>query len=117
MPKKNLPRGLPSDRTVSFSFILENVLGCKWTIHVLRMIQSGVHRPGQLVKTAKGLSTKVLNERLTKLTRFGLVERHSYPEIPPRVEYKLTPIGKRFSQLLDEIDKLEAAWLEQDAPS
>ena len=50
-------------------------------------IRGGVTRPGQLVRTAEGLTTKVLNERLSKLVRYGVLEKISYPEIPPRVEY------------------------------
>ena len=55
-----------------------------------------------------GLTTKVLNERLRKLVRFGVVTRTAYPEIPPRVEYRLSPFGRRFSRLLDDVDELQA---------
>ncbi|QEG41515.1 winged helix-turn-helix transcriptional regulator [Roseimaritima ulvae] len=90
------------------AFILQNVLGCKWTLHILAEVRRGVNRPGQLVRSADGLTTKVLNERLTKLVRFELLEKTSYPEVPPRVEYQLTAFGNRFSSLLDEIDRLQA---------
>lgn len=90
------------------AFILQNVLGCKWTLHILAEVRRGVNRPGQLVRSADGLTTKVLNERLTKLVRFELLEKTSYPEVPPRVEYELTDFGNRFSSLLDEIDRLQA---------
>src|SRR5262249_35981029 len=73
--------------------VFENCIGCKWTIHVLTQIRRGVRRPGELVRTAQGLSTKVLNERLGKLVRFGVLAKTSYPQIPPRVEYDLTTFG------------------------
>ncbi|MEZ6095225.1 MAG: helix-turn-helix domain-containing protein [Pirellulaceae bacterium] len=82
-------------------------MGCKWTLHVLEQIRSGVVRPGQLERTADGLTTKVLNERLAKLTRFHIVERESFPEIPPRVEYRLTDFGQSFVKILDQIKDLQ----------
>ncbi len=54
-----------------------------------------------------GLSAKVLNERLVKLVRFGILEKTSFAEVPPRVEYRLTPFGREFSALLDQVDQLE----------
>jgi len=86
--------------------VFENCIGCKWTIHVLTQIRRGVRRPGELVRTADGLRTKVLNERLTKLVRFGVLAKTSYPEIPPRVEYELTRFGNRIALILDEVHKL-----------
>ena len=59
-------------------------------------------------RSVKGLTTKVLNERLRKLVNFGLLERHAYAEIPPRVEYELTPFGRKFVRILDAIEELEA---------
>lgn len=92
---------------VSVQEIFEKCLGCKWTMHVLSQIRSGVHRPGQLQRTADGLTTKVLNERLTKLVRLGIVRRESFAEIPPRVEYRLSEFGQQFVQILDQIDALQ----------
>ena len=61
-----------------------------------------------MTRATKGLTTKVLNERLSALMNFGIIEKISYPEIPPRVEYKLTDFGFRFVEILDVIDNLEA---------
>lgn len=97
-----------STETVDVAYILQNVLGCKWTLHILGEVRRGVNRPGQLVRSADGLTTKVLNERLVKLVRFRILEKTSYPEVPPRVEYELTGFGQRFSSLLDEVDRLQA---------
>jgi len=87
--------------------MLESIVGCKWSMHVLLQIRKGVSRPGALTRTARGLSGKVLAERLDKLTRFGIVERTAYPEVPPRVEYTLTEFGKRFVRVLDAVEELE----------
>lgn len=88
--------------------IVEDVVGCKWTLHVLAQVRAGVNRPGQLVRSAEGLTTKVLNERLAKLVRYGVLEKASFPEVPPRVEYHLTPLGARLNGVLDAIDALQA---------
>ncbi len=87
--------------------IVEDIIGCKWSIQTLRLIKDGVNRPGAMVRSVDGLTTKVLNERLSKMVRYKILEKISYPEIPPRVEYKFTEFGRGFLNLLDEIDKLE----------
>jgi DNA-binding HxlR family transcriptional regulator len=94
-------------RTPSIRAIVEDVVGCKWTLHVLAQVRAGVNRPGALVRTAEGLTTKVLNERLSKLVRYGVLEKQSFPEVPPRVEYRLTPMGERLNGVLDAIEALQ----------
>ena len=105
-PKKISPR-TPENGVPDVAYVFENCIGCKWTIHVLNQIRGGVCRPGELVRTATGLSTKVLNERLSKLVRLGVLDKTSYPQIPPRVEYELTPFGQRIALILDQVEKLQ----------
>ena len=90
------------------SEIVEGCLGCKWTLHVLAQVRAGVCRPGALERSATGLTAKVLNERLVKLVNFGILERTAYPEVPPRVEYRLTAFGRRFVEVLDQLERLRA---------
>jgi len=87
--------------------LLEDVIGCRWTISVLRAVASGVNRPGALERHIQGISAKVLSDRLKHFHRAGILERIQYPEIPPRVEYRLTPFGKKFTKLLDEVNRLQ----------
>ena len=87
--------------------MVESIIGCKWSLHVLSQVRSGTNRPGAMVRTTDGLSTKVLNERLAKMLRFGIVEKVSYPEVPPRVEYHLTDFGRRFLRVIDEVEALQ----------
>lgn len=87
--------------------MVESVVGCKWSLTVIDLVRRGVHRPGAMEHAVPGLSTKVLNERLRKLTGFGILEKRSYAETPPRVEYCLTDFGIRFSKVLDLIYALE----------
>lgn len=87
---------------------MEHTLGCKWMLEVLRLIRAGVNRPGAMTRAVEGLTTKVLNERLSDLISFGIIEKIAYPEIPPRVEYNLTEFSLKFVEILDLIDYLEA---------
>ncbi|MBX3460049.1 MAG: helix-turn-helix transcriptional regulator [Planctomycetes bacterium] len=87
--------------------MVESIVGCKWSLHVLAQIRAGINRPGALERTADGLTQKVLSERLNKFLRFGILEKHSYPEVPPRVEYAFTPFGRKFLKLLDEVEELQ----------
>ena len=87
--------------------MVESIIGCKWSLLVLQMVRSGINRPGALVRSAEGLTTKVLNERLAKMLRFGILSRRAYPEVPPRVEYALTPFGERFVEILDAVERLK----------
>ncbi|MBX3244253.1 MAG: helix-turn-helix transcriptional regulator [Acidobacteria bacterium] len=87
--------------------MVENIIRCKWSLSVLDMVKRGVNRPGAMERSVDGLTTKVLNERLRKLVRFGILQKTIYPEIPPRVEYEFTDFGLKFVRLLDTIEALE----------
>jgi len=87
---------------------LEDVIGCKWSVSVLIAIGDGVVRPGALERHIAGISTKVLTERLRKLTGYGLLIKHSYAEVPPRTEYSLTSYGKRVIEIVASIKALDA---------
>lgn len=89
--------------------MVENVIKCKWSLTVFRMVREGTNRPGAMERAVPGLTTKVLNERLRKFVRFGVFERTEFPEIPPRVEYTLTPFGHKFAGVLDAVDDLQNA--------
>lgn len=89
--------------------MVEDVVGCKWSLAVLGMVRGGVHRPGAMEHAIPGLSKKVLNERLRKLVRFGILSKRSYAEVPPRVEYRLTEFGEQFAELMDGVARLQRA--------
>lgn len=88
--------------------MVEDIVGCKWSLCVLELAGRGINRPGEMQRSYRGLSAKVLNERLRKLVRFGLLERQVFAEAPPRVEYRLTAYGRRFGRLLDDIRSLQS---------
>ena len=71
----------------------EDVIGWRWSFSGLRAVKNGVRRPGALERHIQGISAKVLADRLRVFTRAGIFERVVFPEIPPRVEYRLTEFG------------------------
>jgi DNA-binding HxlR family transcriptional regulator len=97
----------PVHKRRSAAAMMESVFACKWSARILSLIRDGVNRPGAITRELDGLTTKVLNECLRRLISFGLLERLSYPEIPPRVEYKLTKLGERFVFILDAVEELQ----------
>jgi DNA-binding HxlR family transcriptional regulator len=90
--------------------MIEDIVGCKWSLTVLGLVAAGVRRPGEMQRRTPGLSAKVLNERLRKLLRFGIIDREVFAEVPPRVEYRLTDFGRRFEGVLREIALLDVSF-------
>lgn len=87
--------------------MVETIYGCKWSLTVYQLLAGGINRPGEMVRSVEGLSTKVLNQCLRKNTDFGILERIAYNEIPPRVEYEVTEFGNKFIRILDQLEKLQ----------
>ena len=86
---------------------LEDVVGCKWSVSVLQAVAAGVTRPGALERHIAGISTKVLSERLRKLTVYGLLSKHVYAEVPPRTEYSLSKNGQKLVSIIERIRDLD----------
>src|SRR5881394_3119751 len=105
---KKILAAMPKLKSERVPMLLEEVIGCRWTISVLAAVARGVRRPGALERHIEGISTKVLSDRLRHFTRAGLFERVQFPEIPPRVEYRLTNFGRKFMRLLKEVERLQA---------
>jgi len=98
---------------------LEEVVGCKWSVAVLKAIADDVSRPGKLERHIEGISKKVLSERLRKLTGYGLLHKQVYAEVPPRTEYSLTENGKQLICIIEQIRTLDTQIknAEQSAPA
>lgn len=93
--------------------MVETIYGCKWSLTVYQLLAEGIDRPGEMVRRVEGLSTKVLNDCLRRNIEFGILERIAYNEIPPRVEYRLTPFGDKFVKVLESLEDLQAEISEQ----
>lgn len=105
---KNFLAIMPKLKSRQVEVLLEDVIGCRWSMSVLRAVGRGCCRPGALERRIEGISTKVLGDRLRTFTRAEIFERVQFPEIPPRVEYHLTVFGKKFLRLLKEVERLQA---------
>lgn len=105
---KKIFAAMPKLNSQRVAMLLEEVIGCRWTISVLGAVAKGVRRPGALERHIEGISAKVLSDRLRQFTRAGIFERVQFPEIPPRVEYRLTTFGRKFLRLLQEVERLQA---------
>ena len=86
------------------------VLAEKWTLLILSQLANGPMRTAQIRRGVDGVSEKMLIQTLRKLEAFGLVSRRSYPELPPRVEYRLTPLGRSLARLAG----LFGRWVERN---
>ncbi|QYX82807.1 helix-turn-helix transcriptional regulator [Streptomyces akebiae] len=88
------------------------VLDGPWATLIVRELLTGPKRFTELRAALPGISPKTLSSRLRRFVLIGLVTRTAYPEVPPRVEYRLTPAGTRLQVVFDAM----AAWAEQDLP-
>ena len=77
-----------------------SVIGGKWKPLVLFHLNGGSRRYGELRRLVTGISEKVLIQQLRELARDGIVERHDYQEVPPRVDYKMTAFGQSLAEAL-----------------
>lgn len=77
------------------------LIGDKWKVLILRDLMPGTKRFGELKKSIGSVSQKVLTAQLRDMEEKGLVSRTVYAEVPPRVEYSLTELGKSLSPILD----------------
>ena len=79
------------------------LIGDKWKVLILRDLMDGTKRFGELRKSLSGVSQKVLTAQLRDMESSGLVNRKVYAEVPPRVEYSLTELGKSLKPILDSL--------------
>ena len=83
----------------------------KWTILVLRDLAEGRSRFCELERSLAGISPRTLSLRLRALEEHGIVERHTYPEVPPRVDYALTEKGRALVPLIEDMRSYGKRWL------
>src|ERR671913_2404875 len=86
----------------------------KWTLLLIRDLAEGSARFCELERSLEGISPRTLSLRLRALEECGVVERHTYPEVPPRVEYALTEKGRALSPLIEDMRRYGTKWLNAD---
>ena len=77
------------------------VIGGKWKVLVLYELFSGVKRFSELRRLLNGVTQKMLTQQLREMEQDGLIYREIYPQIPPKVEYSLTPLGASLKPIVD----------------
>ncbi|WP_460542888.1 winged helix-turn-helix transcriptional regulator [Glycomyces halotolerans] len=82
-----------------------DVVGGKWKLHLMWVLAEGPQRFGRIRRMLDGVSEKVLAENLRQLEASGVVHRELFAEVPPRVEYSLTPLGRELNEALAPLDE------------
>jgi DNA-binding HxlR family transcriptional regulator len=91
-----------------------DIISGKWTILVIRDLAEGRTRFCELERSLAGISPRTLSLRLRALEEQGIVERHTFPEVPPRVEYSLTAKGGALLPLIEDMRKYGREYLGVD---
>ena len=80
------------------------LIGSKWKLLILRNLRARPWRFNELRRDLQGVSQKVLTDSLRSMEADGIVTRTVYPEVPPRVEYALSPLGRSMEPILDAME-------------
>jgi DNA-binding HxlR family transcriptional regulator len=88
-----------------------DIICSKWTVLVIRDLADGRSRFCELERSLAGISPRTLSLRLRALEEEGVIERRTYPEVPPRVEYGLTEKGQALLPLVEDMRAYGREWL------
>lgn len=80
------------------------LIGSKWKLLILRNLRVRPWRFNELRRDLAGISQKVLTDSLRAMEEDGIITRTVYPEVPPRVEYALSPLGESMKPILDAME-------------
>lgn len=97
-------RKIPIDLNCGLDIVKEVVYG-KWKIHLIYFISEGNKRPGELQRKIPAATRRVLNVQLNELEAHGLISKKIYAELPPKVEYSLTDLGKSLLPIVIALGK------------
>src|SRR3954447_25849970 len=115
-----------SDSQFSASTTLSEVMDCcgvtacaeilsgKWTILLIRDLADGRSRFSELERSLEGISPRTPSLRLRALEEQGIVERRTFPEVPPRVEYSLTEKGRALVPIIEDMRTYGQEWLDAE---
>jgi DNA-binding HxlR family transcriptional regulator len=92
------------------------IISGKWTLRIIRDLADSSLRFCEIERSLSGISPRTLSLRLRALEEQGIVERCTYPEVPPRVEYALTDKGRALVPLIEDMRSYGTRWLPEDAP-
>jgi len=87
--------------------VFQQILKCKWTLMILDRFRKDMRHPGELRRSIRGLSSKVMYERLKLLEENEIIERELISEKPLEVHYKLTQKGSQICEIISQIQNLD----------
>ncbi|MEQ9550152.1 MAG: helix-turn-helix domain-containing protein [Coleofasciculus sp. G3-WIS-01] len=90
------------------------VIGGRWKVLILRELFEEVKRFGQLHRALHGITQKMLTQQLRELEADGIVHRQVYLQVPPKVEYSLTPLGESLNPILEAMHEWGVKHLDWD---
>ena len=105
------------DRTTCAVETTLAVIGGRWKVLIIRELFSGVKRFGELHRALQGITQKMLTQQLREMEQAGLVHRQVYLQVPPKVEYSLTPLGSTLQPVLDSMHEWGMKFLERTSES
>jgi DNA-binding HxlR family transcriptional regulator len=82
-----------------------DLIGSRWSMLIVCALREGPVRTNKLIRRVDGISQKMFTQTVREMERSGIVLRRSYPEVPPRVEYSLTPLGEDLSALVHRMEE------------
>ncbi len=85
--------------------VILEVVGGKWKLLIVKYLLRGTHRFGALQRALPPITQRVLTRQLRELEADGLVRRTVYAEVPPRVEYALTDVGRSLGPIVEQMDR------------
>jgi len=101
------------ERDCPIRIVLDRIAD-KWTVMMMSLLSDGVpHRFNELRRNVEGISQKMLTQTLRDLERDGLVARTVFAEVPPRVEYTLTPLGVTLCQPIMQLGQWAVAHVDE----
>lgn len=95
------PNGDVQSCPVTFSL---SVIGGKWKPVILYCIANGVDRFGAMQRAVPGITKQMLTKQLRDLEAHGIISRHVHPEVPPRVDYALTKVGRSVLPIIKQLE-------------
>lgn len=93
-----------------------DIVGGRWKVLILHELFQGVRRFNELHRALHGVTQKMLTQQLRELERDGIVHREVYPQVPPKVEYSLTPLGRTLEPILDAMHEWGRRYSQERQP-
>jgi DNA-binding HxlR family transcriptional regulator len=95
---KRMPTSCPAELTL-------HVIGGRWKVVILWFLFEETKRFSDLVRSMTGITQKMLTQQLRELERDRIVQRKVYPQMPPKVEYSLTPLGRSLKPIVNAMHR------------